>query len=103
MDAEVARSTMEKLVPYAAAAFFSPQPAPAFAEPEMEGLNAYVMLNQDEAIPLPAQEAMVQTSGHKWTVKRLDASHLAPFLTKTEEMVKIVDELMSTFEQRLES
>ena len=87
----------EALLPHAILAFESPAPPAAWAEPAYAGKLAFLRCTQDAALPAFLQDLFVQRSGVGWTVKDVDASHSA-FLSKPEEIAKLVEELERTFE-----
>ena len=97
MSPEKAREITDQLVPHSTKAFFSPQPSPAFTEPEFESRLGFVLLSQDQAIPKAGQEAMIQYSGQEWIVKEMVAGHNAPFTTKVDEAVSVVEDMVNSF------
>jgi pimeloyl-ACP methyl ester carboxylesterase len=78
-----------------AAARLQPQSVPAVKQPINAAAwkdipSTYVICDRDNAIPVPAQEMLAQRAGD---VRRLDTSH-SPFLSKPDEVVAILRELM---------
>lgn len=104
-EADVEQSKAEEslkiLVPHSTLAFFSPQPTPAFSDEASKGLCAYIKLMQDQAVPVPGQEAMMQYSGAEWVVRELQMSHNSGFVTKTDEMAKTIVELVQEFQSKV--
>ena len=86
----------EALLPHAMLAFESPAPPAAWAEPAYAGNLAFLRCTQDAALPTFLQDLFIQRSGVQWTVKDIEASHSA-YASKTEEVVKLVEELARTF------
>lgn len=85
------------LLPHAMLAFESPAPHAAWAEPAYAKRIVFVRCTQDAALPTFLQDLFVQRSGVEWIVKDIEASHSA-YVSKTEEVVKLVEELARTFE-----
>src|ERR687894_2335037 len=76
--ADVARAAAERLTPQSVAAIATPQTVAAWqALP-----STYVICEQDQAVPPPAQEAMASRAA---TVERLPSSH-SPFLSRPAEV-----------------
>lgn len=93
----VAKENASRLVPHALLAFKSPAPAPAWTEPGFENRLAYLVCTEDQAIPKVGQEAMIQGTGMSWVVKEMVGSHNSPFLKKTGEAVRAVEEFVQGF------
>lgn len=97
LDPAVTKETTARLVPHALLAFKSPAPVPAWTDPGFEGRLAYLVCTEDQAIPKFGQEAMMQGTGMDWNVKEIVGSHNSPFMKKTQEAVKAVEELVEQF------
>ena len=70
---------------------------PAWTEPGFENRLAYLACAEDQAIPKVGQEAMMQGTGMSWVVKEIVGSHNSPFLKKTGEAVRAVEEFVEGF------
>ena len=95
MSPEIAKQMEDALLPHAMLAFESPAPPAAWAEPAYAGKLAFLRCTQDAALPTFLQDLFIQRSGVEWTVKDIEASHSA-YASKTEEVVKLVEELART-------
>lgn len=84
------------LRPHSMNALMSPSPPSAWADPEYAGRRAYIRCAQDRAIPVLAQDLMVQQSGVEWVVKGLDTSH-SPFLSRPAELAACLAGLAEEF------
>ena len=71
-------------------------PAQAWQLPYFNGRRAYLKCTEDQAIPLEAQDAMVQYSGVEWDVGELKASH-SPHLSQPEGVVDFVVKMADKF------
>ncbi|KAL8732135.1 MAG: hypothetical protein Q9181_004050 [Wetmoreana brouardii] len=58
---------------------------PAWADAAYNGRRAFVLCTLDNAIPLAAQEAMIQQSGVQWDLVSFKTGH-APFLSQPKEL-----------------
>ncbi|GKZ23890.1 hypothetical protein AbraIFM66951_010422 [Aspergillus brasiliensis] len=88
----------EKIKPHATLAFTSPQPAPAWAEESYQGRLAFIVTTGDPAVPKEAQYGMMAATRQEWIVKEMDCSHCAPFITRIEETVRLVEECVKHFQ-----
>jgi pimeloyl-ACP methyl ester carboxylesterase len=79
---EEADAAAARLAPQSMAAVKTPVSAVAWRDVP----TTYVICEQDQAIPVPAQEML---SGRAGAVRRLDASH-SPFLSRPGEVVEII-------------
>ncbi|MCJ1283374.1 hypothetical protein MMC26_002702 [Xylographa opegraphella] len=80
-----------------ATALDSPSPPPAWADAVFDGRRGYVFCTEDQAIPLAAQQAMVQNSGVEWAVRTMRAAH-SPFLSDPGLLAALVAEFVRDFE-----
>ena len=72
----------------------TPIPPLALTEPYYDnGGRIYVRCTNDQALPLFAQDAMIKNSGYVWNVKDLEGSGHSPFLSRPEELAKILMEV----------
>ncbi|GAB1190922.1 hypothetical protein APSETT444_000089 [Aspergillus pseudonomiae] len=95
---EQALAISSVIKPHASLAFFSAQPSPAWVDPTFTGRLAYVVTTDDLAVPKVAQYGMISGTGQQWHVREIESSHCAPFITKVEESVEILQEFIHTFE-----
>ena len=79
---DVASAAAERLTPQSVAAIATPQTVAAWQELP----STYVICDQDQAVPPPAQDAMASRSA---TVERLPSSH-SPFLSRPDDVAAIV-------------
>ena len=93
----VAQENVSQLLPHALLAFKSPAPVPAWSRPGFEDRLAYLICTEDRAIPQVAQEAMMQGSGQRWTVKEFKGSHCAPFMSRVGEALEALESFVQTF------
>jgi pimeloyl-ACP methyl ester carboxylesterase len=82
IDAGEAAAASARLVPQSLASFKGEVTSVAWRDID----STYVICDDDQAIPVPAQEMLAQRAG---TVHRLDASH-SPMLSHADEVVAIV-------------
>jgi pimeloyl-ACP methyl ester carboxylesterase len=80
--ADIARAAAERLTRQSVAAIATPQTVAAWQELP----SIYVICDQDQAVPPPAQEAM---AARATTVERLPASH-SPFLSRPDDVAAII-------------
>jgi len=85
-DATLAPALEAAMVPHALAAFETPAPAPAWAEPAFDGRRAYIRTLDDQCNPLFLQDIWLEKSGVSWDVTDLKTSH-CPFISCPEEVV----------------
>ncbi|KAK4556365.1 hypothetical protein LTR86_006509 [Recurvomyces mirabilis] len=66
-----------------------------------EGRLAYIRTTGDVPVPVAQQDAMVEGAGgrEKWIVRSLEGSGHSPMLSRPEEVARIVDEIVRTFEK----
>ncbi|GKZ38829.1 hypothetical protein AbraIFM66950_011352 [Aspergillus brasiliensis] len=88
----------ERIKPHATLAFTSPQPAPAWAEEAFHGRLAFIVTTGDPAVPKEAQYGMMAATQQEWIVKEMVCSHCAPFITRIEETVRLVEECVKHFQ-----
>ncbi|KAI9725590.1 MAG: hypothetical protein M1828_003078 [Chrysothrix sp. TS-e1954] len=96
-DPEGAKQMTSHVTAHAWPAFFSPQPANAWAEADFQGCFAYIVLTEDIALPKIGQETMLQYSGQSWEIEELQASHNAPFLDQTQKSLDLIERLVGKF------
>lgn len=92
----VASEACAELLPHAWSAFTTPGPPPAWADAAYSGRRAYIRCANDRAIPVFAQDLMVEGSGVAWVVKKFDCSH-SPFLCQPAELAASFIELAEDF------
>ncbi|RAK99401.1 alpha/beta hydrolase [Aspergillus ibericus CBS 121593] len=85
------------LQPHSSLAFFSPQPAPAWADVAYAGRLAFIVTTADKAVPKEAQHYMISSTGKTFIVKEMECSHLAPFVDRIPETIGLVHELLPAF------
>ena len=85
----------EMTLPHSHVAFHTPQPPPAWADPEFQGRIAFIVAAQDQAISKEVQYGMIAGTKQQWIVKEMDGSHFAPFITRAEENVRLVEECLA--------
>lgn len=76
--------------------FVTPSPPSAWADPEYSSRRAYIRCSQDKAIPVQAQDKMIQHSGVDWIVEKFDSSH-SPFLSQPAELAVCLARLADNF------
>jgi hypothetical protein len=100
VDPDVAAQLEAMLAPQAMAPPGAPAPAPgAWTEADFDGRRTYLHLTQDQVLLPKAQRAMIEKSGVKWNVVEMDTSH-SPFASRPKEVVKIVQDLTNTHNER---
>ncbi|KAL2864489.1 Alpha/beta hydrolase fold-1 [Aspergillus lucknowensis] len=82
------------ILPHSTLAFTSPQPHPAWADEEFHGRLAYIVTDEDQAVPKGAQYGMMSATGKPWIVKEMNCSHFAPFLDQAEETARALREII---------
>lgn len=78
-------------------AFDSPAPSMAWAEPEFADKLGFVRCLQDRALPPFVQDKFVESSGVKWDVKDIEASH-SPFASKPDDLAELLEGFARSFE-----
>lgn len=71
----------------------SPSPATAWADSAFDGRRVYLRCHRDKAIPLIAQQSMLEESGVAWRELDLEDAGHSPFLSHVDVIFKHVDEL----------
>lgn len=84
------------LLPHSENSFSTPSPPSAWADPEYSSRRAYIRCSQDKALPVHAQDMMIQHSGVKWTTEEFDTSH-SPFLSRPAELAGCLARLAEGF------
>ena len=84
----------EELRPCSTISYKSPAPPIAWAEPDFTGRLGFLVPANDQAIPKAAQEGMMMGSGQEWLTREIQCTHNAPFHTKKEQAVKLIEELI---------
>lgn len=74
------------MIPHALAAFETPAPAPAWAEPSFDGRRVYIRTAEDQCNPLFLQDIWIEKSKVSWDIADLKTSH-CPFISCPEEIV----------------
>lgn len=77
-------------------AFTTAIPRCAWSDAAYDNRRAYIRTLEDAAIPLIAQNGLLQGSGVKWIVKDIQSSH-SPFLSRPKELCAIIVELTEKF------
>lgn len=83
------------MLTHAMKAFESPALPAAWAECNL----AFLRCTQDQAVPAVLRDTFIQRSGVEWMVKDVEAGH-SPWASCPEEVVKILDEWVSMFQDR---
>ncbi|KAK5991219.1 Alpha/beta hydrolase nvfD-like protein [Cladobotryum mycophilum] len=92
-DKSLVESAIRGLKPHSYRSFDTPSPQPAWPDKGFDGRRAYVFCHEDRAIPVEHQKVMVEVSGKEFRTFDLEDADHSPFLSKTEEMLEIVDGL----------
>ena len=92
----VALEACAGLLPHSARSLMTPSTPSAWADPEYSSRRAYIRCSQDKAIPVLAQDMMVQHSGVKWMIEEFDTSH-SPFLSRPAELAVCLARLAEKF------
>ena len=79
-------------------AFTSPIPRASWDSQAFEGRCAFVRTANDNAIPLPVQNMMLEGTGTTWITRDIDSGHSAQ-MAKPEELCEMVVELVQGFER----
>ncbi|KAI4220482.1 MAG: hypothetical protein LQ349_008077 [Xanthoria aureola] len=82
----VAIQAANRLKDEARSTAFTPCGAPAWADPYYSGRRAYARSTLDNAIPVAAQDAMLQASGVRWDIQTFATGH-ASFLSQPRQLV----------------
>lgn len=85
--------------PHSMKAFFSEVNETGWAAESYNHSRAYIRCLQDVALPLPAQDAMLEATGVTWKIKTLDSGH-CPFLSMPGKLASSISELSDEFMQR---
>ncbi|RAL08853.1 uncharacterized protein BO97DRAFT_408097 [Aspergillus homomorphus CBS 101889] len=88
------------LKPHSTLAFFSPQPAPGWADANYAGRLAFIVTAADKAVPKEAQYWMIAETQQEFTVKEMQCSHCAPFVDRIPETVGLIQELLPAFQSK---
>lgn len=94
VDRALVNGLDDKIKPYSTLAFTSPQPHPAWADSAFQGRSAFIVTAEDRAVPKEAQYAMMAASQQKWIVKKIESSHCGLFLNRTQETVRLLQEIV---------
>ncbi|ATZ47509.1 hypothetical protein BCIN_02g07820 [Botrytis cinerea B05.10] len=85
-DTSSAPALEAAMIPHALAAFETPAPAPAWAEPSFDGRRVYIRTAEDQCNPLFLQDIWIEKSKVSWDIADLKTSH-CPFISCPEEIV----------------
>ncbi|OKL56587.1 hypothetical protein UA08_08128 [Talaromyces atroroseus] len=97
---DLAREMAMQLKPHSNSAFMSNQPAPAWNEPAFAGRCAYIVTEEDVAVPKAAQYGMIAATGQEWIMKELaGCSHMAPFTTRVTDCINVLYEIFDAFQR----
>ncbi|KAL9042702.1 MAG: hypothetical protein Q9180_000404 [Flavoplaca navasiana] len=80
---------------------FTPCGAPAWADPFYANRLAYARTSLDNAIPVEAQDAMLQASGVRWEIQTFRTGH-APFLSQPRQLGLWTDRQVERFRRGME-
>ena len=97
LDDALAAKMESQLVAQVKKSFASPVPPQAWAEGDFNGKIAYMRCTEDRAVPAAVQDAMIEGSGVKWSVKNIDSAH-SPFLKEPKKVAVMMAEWMKEFE-----
>lgn len=78
--------------------FTSPVPRASWDSNAFKGRIAYIRTLKDRAVPLEAQQRMLDESGVQWIVRDLDSGH-SPQISRAEEVRDLLVELIRGFEE----
>ena len=92
----LASKACASLLLHAENSFATPSPPSAWADPGYSSRRAYIRCCQDRAIPVQAQDMMIQNSGVEWIIEELDSSH-CPFLSQPAELAGCLARLAENF------
>ncbi|KAI0014605.1 hypothetical protein F4780DRAFT_201062 [Xylariomycetidae sp. FL0641] len=97
-DAATADAVTATLEGHSALAFRTAAAPAGWREPAFDGRRAFVRCLRDAALPIAAQDAMIEKASREvpWITKTLDASH-SPFLSMPMEVARVVEELAAEF------
>lgn len=99
VEPDLAKQMALQLKPHSTLAFTSEQPPLAWAESSFDGRRAYIVTEADQAVPKSVQYQMIEGTGKQWIVKEISScSHMAPFLTRTDDCIQLVNGFVSAFE-----
>jgi hypothetical protein len=83
----------EKMIkPHSNLAFTSAQPHPAWADAAFHGRLAFIVTAEDRSIPKEEQYGMMAATQTQWIVKEMACSHCAPFVSRVEETLRMLQE-----------
>jgi len=85
VDQSLAPTLEAAMIPHGLAAFETPAPAPAWAEPAFEGRRVYFRTLDDQCNPKFLQDIWLEKSGVSWNIVDLKTSH-SPFISCPEEV-----------------
>ena len=97
VPSEKASQAVDALKPHSKAALFAPSPPSAWGDEVYHSRRGYIRALEDRAIPLVAQEMMVNLSGVEWKVREMNTSH-SPFLSKPRETAGTILEMIAEFQ-----
>jgi hypothetical protein len=72
------------LKPVSQAALSTPAGSPGWADPAFNGRRAYMRTDNDQCIPVFAQDGMMAATGVTWDVHPFHTSH-SPFLSEPKD------------------
>lgn len=95
IDSALVTDLEENIIrPHASLAFNTPQPHPAWADPAFHGRLGFIVPTEDQSIPKEAQYGMIAATKQQWIVKEMGCSHFAPFLTRIEETLQLLQDFI---------
>lgn len=74
----------------------SPAGPAGYADSAYNGRRAYIVTEDDHALPTFLQTMMVEKSGVEWEIKRMNSSH-SPFLSHTDEVADYIVDLSKRY------
>lgn len=89
----LAESAASSVIPQGMHAFHTPIPKTSWANEEYKGRVACIRTTKDQAIPIEAQQEMLEESGVEWIVRDVESGH-SPQMSAAEELVGIVGEVV---------
>ena len=89
---------MELIQPHSMRAFATGTRRCALGEENFKGKLAFIRCTKDQALPPFLQDMFVEKSGVEWIRRDIESSH-SPFLSQTEKLVDLLDEIISLFVQ----
>ncbi|KAF2712413.1 hypothetical protein K504DRAFT_401252 [Pleomassaria siparia CBS 279.74] len=77
--------------------FTSPCPRASWDSDEYKGRVAFIRTLKDAAVPLPAQQMMLDGTGAEWIVKDIESGH-SPQISQPEKLTALLVEIANGFE-----